>query len=627
MTFLAPHSLLALAGVLVPILMHLLGRWRVRRLEFSSTLFLEAIRRTTLRWSRLWHLLILATRVCMVTLVALVLARPTCGPQPARTIVCLDVSASMGAERGSLWRLAQDAASRILQTCPGRVALGAASWDLVLWERPRQELREILARLQPGAGSLDVNALLERVEDATKGGTRLVLVSDFQATNWEAASPPRNTEVWGVALDPAPSNLRVEPEGALVFAGTVEVWGRVRALGSTPDSCVLTARAGSWEHTLAIPMGGAEAPFSFRLPADTLVRATVVVDDPWGPVADDHASLALWVPPRFKVLLLGPPGEVLRRIRLALDPQGTGAWGFEVGPWEPDSADVVVVTSALDPGTRLEPVLRAWEKGCGVVLVADDTLVSESGRHLWTLVMGGVPRGLRIPPQRAQLGPHPAVASLSRLPPPGFSPPEVSRAWEWEGLGTPLMTAGPLPLVVESPLRSRVVAFVTGVLPPWSDWATRASFVPFVHAVVAYAGGAVTSLAVPYGPPILWDVPWDGEAWFCPPEGSCRALVPELLHAGVARVRVGPFVAQGPHVVRTPGRVRALFEPTVPPAESATGAPARPPWVTRWLEEPWLWPKPGPEPGSWLLVATLALCVGEGILGLRFTGTRQGGER
>ena len=109
MGFLNPWLLLGLAGVAIPIIIHLLNRFRRRRIDWAA---MELLRRAMMmrsRQVRLEDLILLALRCLAIILIALALARPTIRSSGAKwfgageqigAIIALDGSFSMETRPG-----------------------------------------------------------------------------------------------------------------------------------------------------------------------------------------------------------------------------------------------------------------------------------------------------------------------------------------------------------------------------------------------------------------------------------------------------------------------------------------------------------------------------------------------
>ena len=100
------ESLLAIAGVAVPIIIHLLSRRRYRRVQWAAMEFLRRAMKKTQRRMRIENLILLLLRTLALLLLVMALMRPVLAPLPLlsqrgeeeRTVViAIDDSASMAA--------------------------------------------------------------------------------------------------------------------------------------------------------------------------------------------------------------------------------------------------------------------------------------------------------------------------------------------------------------------------------------------------------------------------------------------------------------------------------------------------------------------------------------------------
>ena len=106
MSFLKPMMLLGVLGALVPIIIHLIHKRRPRKQEFGAIEFvLRSVQRVQRRW-RLKRFLLLASRILIITCLAVAAARPLLGSNsaslvessgPLRLVLVIDGSLSMRA--------------------------------------------------------------------------------------------------------------------------------------------------------------------------------------------------------------------------------------------------------------------------------------------------------------------------------------------------------------------------------------------------------------------------------------------------------------------------------------------------------------------------------------------------
>src|SRR5262249_18724916 len=126
LAFLAPLMLAGLAGLLVPIAIHLIGKRRARVVKFAALDFLLASKRRTARRLQLRERLLLAVRALACLALALALSKPftTCnrpGPSvvsgPQAAILVVDDSFAAGFQRDGRSILAREIeeAERVLR--------------------------------------------------------------------------------------------------------------------------------------------------------------------------------------------------------------------------------------------------------------------------------------------------------------------------------------------------------------------------------------------------------------------------------------------------------------------------------------------------------------------------------
>jgi hypothetical protein len=236
---------IGLTALAAPLVVHLLTRPRPVRLPLSTIRFvIELVEQRRAR-NRLRDWLILALRTLAVAMLALAIARPFIGARGATAVdepstdtlrvVLLDISQSMAAEKGSVrvFERARAIAARQFDSRFGlqmNLILAAAAPQSV-FDRVSTNvaaLRDALTQAQPLPQRLNVQPALNRAGEMLSGvaagrATRreLIIVSDFQRSNWAAAdftALPVETiiQLESVAPEEPPANLavlRVGPRG------------------------------------------------------------------------------------------------------------------------------------------------------------------------------------------------------------------------------------------------------------------------------------------------------------------------------------------------------------------------------------------------------------------------------
>ena len=114
----------ALAALAIPIIIHLVFGWRVRRVDLGTLRFLKIVLRENVRRRRLKRWLLLALRMTCLALLAFLFARPYLaarhsGGKNRLLVILLDHSASMGLKTGGgrLFELALREAKKVASQC------------------------------------------------------------------------------------------------------------------------------------------------------------------------------------------------------------------------------------------------------------------------------------------------------------------------------------------------------------------------------------------------------------------------------------------------------------------------------------------------------------------------------
>ncbi|MGB2820724.1 MAG: BatA and WFA domain-containing protein, partial [Phycisphaerae bacterium] len=204
MGFLTPTFLVGLTGMLIPVLIHLLTRDRVRRVEFSTLRFFVKTSGRVLRRKRFREMILLLLRAVACGLLAVAFARPLLeDDEPdeglevvrARTarVILADVSASM--RRGKAAEAMSSAARQALADLSEHTDAAAviAFAENVTIEAPLatkfDRAAEAVDSLTPGHGATNIPQALRRANDQLKRAraqsSEIVLISDLQRTGWQ----------------------------------------------------------------------------------------------------------------------------------------------------------------------------------------------------------------------------------------------------------------------------------------------------------------------------------------------------------------------------------------------------------------------------------------------------------
>ena len=219
MTFLAPLFALALAGLAIPILLHLTQKEKKEVVFFPSLMFVRKIPYQASRRRRIQHWFLLMLRLAALALIVLAFTRPlwntadapiALGQGAREVVVLLDTSYSMG--YGPRWAAAMDAARTVVSGLGASdrasiVTFGSGTEILLRNTAEHSALNAAVASAKPAAsatryapalkvaGSLLAESQLPRRE--------VVLISDFQRTGWrgqEGSSLPAGATLTTVPI-------------------------------------------------------------------------------------------------------------------------------------------------------------------------------------------------------------------------------------------------------------------------------------------------------------------------------------------------------------------------------------------------------------------------------------------
>ncbi|MCH9030672.1 MAG: BatA domain-containing protein [candidate division Zixibacteria bacterium] len=196
--FLNSMMLFAAVAALIPLLIHLFSKRKMKTVMFSSLERLTEMRRRQVRRIKIRQLLLLALRMLIILMAVAAFARPVTqsgylgSHAGVSAVILVDVSASMSRETndGTIFELAIERTMEILETYGEAdeiiLAPFASDIDISASEGFGSAARAIsrLNELSCGAGRSDLNLALEKsltlFDEASHFNRELVVVSDFQ---------------------------------------------------------------------------------------------------------------------------------------------------------------------------------------------------------------------------------------------------------------------------------------------------------------------------------------------------------------------------------------------------------------------------------------------------------------
>jgi hypothetical protein len=203
--FLNGLLLFGLTGALVPLIIHLLERRRVPRLEFPSLRFLRELNQRQMRRLNLRRLLLLILRMLIVATIAFALARPTLlGPlaslfpedTPRSIALLIDSSASMAleTEQGTLRELALARSRELIANLSAKdevllYAVEEQPFDVGGGTLSPTVAENLLSNWRWGEGGTALRAALLKAQRALRRQPRyqkeIYIISDFAAATMD----------------------------------------------------------------------------------------------------------------------------------------------------------------------------------------------------------------------------------------------------------------------------------------------------------------------------------------------------------------------------------------------------------------------------------------------------------
>jgi hypothetical protein len=528
--FLAPLFFAALAGLAIPVLLHLTQREKKQIIRFPSLMFVRRIPYQSVRRRKIQNWLLLAVRMAALAMIIFAFARPLLdsssvpagGANAREVVVLLDTSYSMGF--GDRWTRAQAAArdqiAKLTASDRGSVVLFGSGADIQLRstsERSRLQASVDSATPSPSATRFSpaLKVAGSILTESTLPKREVVLISDFQRGGWrgeEGAKLPAGTTLTPVPVQDAADkpNLSVtgvtfarssfnDQQRLVVTAGitnrteqpakgssiTLEVGGLT--IGTKP----VTVEGGSSTSVVfdAFTVSGRNMRASVKLAADALAADNTFnfVVSPIDPVHitvvdRGNAASALYL---TRVLSIGNTPKFEAVVR-----QGDAISDDDL------RRSAVIVLNDVEVETPLARRLARYvEQGGGM-------FVATGPRARWPQDVDTLPATIGQPVDRTR-GDAARVGALE-YGHPVFEPFRAPRSGDFSSIpvyGYRNLTATPgsqvlarfdagTPAVLERTVgRGRVMLWGSTLDVSWSDLPTKPVFLPFIHQAVRHLAG------------------------------------------------------------------------------------------------------------------------------------------
>ncbi len=523
MNFLAPLFFVALAGLAIPVLLHLTQREKNQIVRFPSLMFVRRIPYQSVRRRKIQHWLLLAVRMAALALIIFAFARPfirqadlpiVSGAGARELVVLLDTSYSMGfADR---WERARQAAHEQINRMGGgdrgSVVLFSSGADIaVRASMDRSPLAAAVAAAKPGSGATRYAPALKVaggiLAESTLPRREVVLISDFQRTGWrgeEGIRLPKGTVVTPVPVTGSAEQVNVSVQAVSLARSTFSDQERVTVSAVVTNRAdrqvsgtTLTLDVNGIKHgskPVQLEAGGSSSvEFEPVLVGGRNMKATVTLS-PDALAADNTFNFIVspTEPVHVTVVDRGSGGSGLYLARaLAVG----DAPRFEVVTRQPEtlsdddlrrSAAIVLNDVVIQP-SHARRLLRYVEQGGGLFVAAGQ-------RASWPGDVDLLPGSIENPVDRTR-GDAARVGALEYAH-PVFEPFRAARSGNFSTFPvyqyrkvTPAKDGqvlakfdGVAPAVVERRVGGgRVLLWASALDTSWSDLPIRGVFVPFIH--------------------------------------------------------------------------------------------------------------------------------------------------
>ena len=533
MGWLAPLFLLGLAGLAVPVLVHLTERQRRNVVEFPSLMFLRKIPYRSVQRRKVHHWVLLLIRALALTLLVIAFARPffqnaelavgsTLGPR--EIVIVLDHSYSMG--YSDRWERATTEAQHLVSGLGASdraslVLLGQGAAAVVRSSSDHQRLLNAVdtasvsshgTRFGPG-----LKLAQTILEESELSNLEVAIISDFQRSGWsgdEGVRFPRGTVVNTHEIsDPETPNATVASvtlrreffSGRERMTATARVTRRQGAEAiDVPIALEIDGQEIDSRRIRLDPTGSATVTFDPFTLSESYTRGTVRLgpDD----LPQDNVLHFVLSPGRaLRALILegtGARSEASLYIQRALEISEEAAFQVDVrrsvnvGTADLDATAVVVLNDVRLPQGAITDRLRGFvEAGGGVLVVLGERSTWQAGME--DLMAGRFGAATDHVRKVARLGFLDYTHPIFEV----FGGPRGGDFARVRFFRSRTITAGPedqvlarfddgsVALLERRIGQGHVLVWASTLDAFWNDLAVQPVFLPFMHQLVRYLGG------------------------------------------------------------------------------------------------------------------------------------------
>jgi hypothetical protein len=522
----APWFLAGLAGLALPLYLHLLKRLAVTPKPWSSLMFFESRTVSSTRHRRLRYLLLLSLRLLMLLLLIVAFANPFINRNTAalasNRLVLLVVDNSFSMRAGTRLADAKDAAMRVLAgKGAARAQVAAFGSQLRLMTQAIEDqsaLRAAVQAIEPGDGHGNFGELargVRAIAESVRTPVELHLFSDMQrsglaATFSDMALPANVTLVTHAVVTKGEPNWTVESVDA-----PGQVWGkdakpiRVQAVIAgygTPAaqrtvSLVVNGKTAATK-TVAVPANGKAAvefpalavPYGFS-------RCEIKIDAADGFAADDLRRFVVQRSDPQKALLVHNFSDNRSPLYVGAALSAAAQSAFllesinanEAADRKPSNYAFIILSDVNTVPTLLENELTQYARSGGSLFIAAGTSAgARSQIPIFGARIAATRDYSRVPDRFMAVGTSdtsfPAVAKAAGWPGVKFF---YALAVDPGDARVIVRLSDQTPLLLEKRIgEGRVLLLTSGLDNLTNDFPLNPAFVPFIEQTARYLAGS-----------------------------------------------------------------------------------------------------------------------------------------
>jgi hypothetical protein len=530
MRLFAPGFLLLLPLALLPLIIHLLSRLRLRRKEFPSLLLLETVRRERFSWLRLKEILLLVLRTLALLLLLFALTRPYLPralPGLVRTdrlLIILDDSYSMG--YGNHWQNGLTLTRQLINSTSRPYLLLASRPDtLFTGQCPANNL---LDTLKPSATAATlIPALQQAAALFATAPLPVVVITDLQQRSLNESLPGIPSEY-----------LRILNVGTQGFdnAGITRVDlqdNRIQVeifnYGALPVQRILRLQLPTQTEELTVNLPArarTNATFSYQLQEPGTYTGTVeLISDSLN--LDNIRYFVFTIPKPHQVPVFTSAAATGHYLYLAL---GADTTRFQpvlmditlLGRTDLRKFPVIIITdmAALLPADfdRLQFYLNAGGSG---LICAPPPLPENSGFNRYLKILGSSPPAGFVSPMEIDTN-HPVLDIFRKT---DLTTVRIFRHSRLAGGSALIRLTDGDPMILELP-DQHLIIWSFAPIPEATDLIYKAAFAPLLHRTIAYLTALALKSAYTVGDTIRFFVSSTRPILLATPRGD-KTVVPE----------------------------------------------------------------------------------------------------